>query len=506
MAAPEKTLSDHRAEPWDLPIPPDGASRPRPTEGAHSLYRRVAAGLALGDVLAVQLGVLSSWMLLRSGPRSTGILWLILLLGPVSLTAVFGPFGLYGVSRLSPAEEFRRVIGAVSVTVVVLGMAANIASGLLFGRSQRIPITVGWLGVTWLTVLVLVMLERKVGHRVLHRLRRSGALAFRTVIIGANDEGYELADALGVGSPGFDVVAMVSVNGERRLDDVDRKGPPVMGTLLDLSDVVRSERIDCAFVASSAMRPESMMRVLKSMRRMNVEVRVSANMPEILASRLSVQTIGKTLSLSLQTTSLSGPQAFVKRAFDIGVSGIVLLLTSPIWLASAALIKLTSKGPVLFRQQRVGRHGRSFTMSKFRTMVENADTMIPSLGVADNGQGPLFKMGNDPRLTAVGRSLRKWSLDELPQLINVIKGDMSLVGPRPMPARFGRDSYEDWQLQRLEVLPGITGLWQVSGRSDLTFDECVRLDLFYIENWSVAYDLFILLKTVPAVLGGRGAY
>jgi exopolysaccharide biosynthesis polyprenyl glycosylphosphotransferase len=407
---------------------------------------------------------------------------------------------------MSPAEEFRRIIGAVSVAVVVFGVVANLASGVLLGEAERVPLTAGWLGANWLTMMVLVMAERKVWHRVLHSLRRSGALAMRTVIIGSNEEGLELARSLGEGSLGFDVVGMVSVNGERGSASPAQTEPRDLGGLRELRDVVLSERIECAFVASSAMRPDSMTGVLTSMRRMNVEVRVSANMPEILASRLSVQTVGKTLALSLQTTSLSGPQAFVKRAFDVALAGLAIGVTSPIWLISAATIAVTSNGPVLYRQQRIGRNGRRFTMFKFRTMVADADRLLPEVDGVTRGNGPLFKLNRDPRLTAVGRLLRKVSIDELPQLLNVIKGDMSLVGPRPMPAHFGRDHYEDWHLQRLEVLPGITGLWQVSGRSDLTFDECVRLDLFYIENWSVAYDLFILLKTVPAVLKGRGAY
>jgi exopolysaccharide biosynthesis polyprenyl glycosylphosphotransferase len=392
------------------------------------------------------------------------------------------------------------------VAVVVFGVVANLASGVLLGEAERVPITAVWLGANRLTNMVLEMWELKVWHRVLHSLRRSGALAMRTVIIGRNEEGLELARSLGEGSLGFDVVGMVSVNGERGSASPAQTEPRDLGGLRELRDVVLSERIECAFVASSAMRPDSMTGVLTSMRRMNVEVRVSANMPEILASRLSVQTVGKTLALSLQTTSLSGPQAFVKRAFDVALAGLAIGVTSPIWLISAATIAVTSNGPVLYRQQRIGRNGRRFTMFKFRTMVADADRLLPEVDGVTRGNGPLFKLNRDPRLTAVGRLLRKVSIDELPQLLNVIKGDMSLVGPRPMPAHFGRDHYEDWHLQRLEVLPGITGLWQVSGRSDLTFDECVRLDLFYIENWSIAYDLFILLKTVPAVLKGRGAY
>lgn len=507
MSVYDEAVADGRGLLSDFLVPDVLAgSRPRPREGATSLYRKLAAGLLIGDALAVEVAALASWLVLRSGPDPGAVSVLLAVLAPLTLIAVFAPYRLYRIQRMSPAEEFRRIIGAVSVAVVVFGVVANLASGVLLGESERVPLTAGWLGANWLTIMVLVMGERKVWHRVLHSLRRSGALAMRTVIIGRNEEGLELARSLGEGSLGFDVVGMVSVNGERGPGTPAPTEPRDLGGLRELRDVVLSERIECAFVASSAMRPDSMTGVLTSMRRMNVEVRVSANMPEILASRLSVQTVGKTLALSLQTTSLSGPQAFVKRAFDVALSGLAIAVTSPIWLVSTALIAVTSDGPVLYRQERIGRNGRRFTMFKFRTMVAGADRLLPEVDGMTKGNGPLFKLDRDPRLTAVGRLLRKVSIDELPQLLNVIKGDMSLVGPRPMPAHFGRDHYEDWHLQRLEVLPGITGLWQVSGRSDLTFDECVRLDLFYIENWSVAYDLFILLKTIPAVLKGRGAY
>jgi lipopolysaccharide/colanic/teichoic acid biosynthesis glycosyltransferase len=171
----------------------------------------------------------------------------------------------------------------------------------------------------------------------------------------------------------------------------------------------------------------------------------------------------------------------------------------------ASAIRITSGAPVLFRQARVGRHGQTFTLLKFRTMVSGAENMLTHLRDQNEADGPLFKMREDPRVTRIGRWLRRWSLDELPQLVNVLKGEMSLVGPRP-PLEEEVRSYEDWQHGRLEVAPGITGLWQVGGRIDLPFHEAVRRDIFYIENWSLSYDLYILAKTVPALLSRRGAY
>jgi exopolysaccharide biosynthesis polyprenyl glycosylphosphotransferase len=236
-----------------------------------------------------------------------------------------------------------------------------------------------------------------------------------------------------------------------------------------------------------------------------VEIRISANLTQILSSRLSVQPVGDLLALSLKPVRLSGPQAVAKRIFDLFGSLAVLILGSPLWITIAVMIKATSRGPVLYRQVRVGQNEELFTIYKFRTMVDGAERLLPDLQKHNEADGPLFKMRDDPRVTRVGRWLRKFSLDEVPQLLNVVRGDMSLVGPRPaLPVEVLH--YEDWHHDRLEVPPGITGLWQVRGRSELGFDDYVRLDLFYIENWSITYDLFILVKTVPSVLLRKGAY
>jgi exopolysaccharide biosynthesis polyprenyl glycosylphosphotransferase len=194
-----------------------------------------------------------------------------------------------------------------------------------------------------------------------------------------------------------------------------------------------------------------------------------------------------------------------KRVFDLVLSCAVVLIGLPVWLLLAAAIKLTSSGPVLYSQDRVGKDGELFGMYKFRSMYEDADARRVELMADNEASGPLFKMKNDPRVTSVGKWLRRFSIDEFPQIINVLKGEMSLVGPRPpLPSEVERYTAHD--LRRLEVVPGMTGLWQVSGRSSLTFDEMVRLDLFYIENWSVGLDITLLFRTIPAVLFARGAY
>ena len=202
---------------------------------------------------------------------------------------------------------------------------------------------------------------------------------------------------------------------------------------------------------------------------------------------------------------LAGTDWAVKKVFDVGVSLLGLLIGLPVWLLIALAIKLDSRGPVLYRDRRVGVGEREFGMLKFRTMVEGAAEQQLVLEERNEAAGALFKIRDDPRVTRVGRLLRAFSLDEVPQVLNVLRGEMSLVGPRPLPLRDYRQ-LEPWHRKRYHVLPGITGLWQISGRSSLTFDDLVRLDFYYIENWSVWLDITILVKTLPAVLGRRGAY
>jgi len=200
-----------------------------------------------------------------------------------------------------------------------------------------------------------------------------------------------------------------------------------------------------------------------------------------------------------------GAQWAVKRAFDLIVSAFVIVVGMPLWLAIAAAIKLTSRGPVFYPDSRIGLGEQTFEMIKFRTMVAGAADQQAELEPENEAEGALFKIRDDPRVTPVGRLLRRFSLDELPNMLNVVRGQMSLVGPRPLPLR-DHALLEDWHRKRSNVLPGMTGLWQISGRSDLSFDDLVRLDFFYLENWSIWLDISILAKTVPAVIGSRGAY
>jgi exopolysaccharide biosynthesis polyprenyl glycosylphosphotransferase len=406
-------------------------------------------------------------------------------------------FRLYARDDLAPPEEFRRVIAA---TTVAMGIVVAV------GFWDQRQYSRFWIVFSWAFGIVAILTVRKAWHERVSRLRRDGALAYRTLLVGCNREADRLVTALGDPELGYRAIGRVATSVEVDVRNLEEGAdPPVVGNIDDLRSIIRETGAECLFVASSAASPEEVAQVARLARLEGVEVRVSANLPELLSTRLSLRPLGSMFAVTLQSFRLTGAQAFLKRAFDLLVASMMVLLLLPVLAVIALLIKLTSPGPVLFRQTRTGRKGRTFDVLKFRTMVAGADGMRAALQELNEADGPLFKLRQDPRTTKVGRVLRRWSLDELPQLFNVLRGEMSLVGPRPaIPSEVSQ--YETWQLARLEVAPGITGLWQVSGRSNLAFEGYVRLDIFYIENWSLLYDLYILGRTLPAMIKREGAY
>jgi exopolysaccharide biosynthesis polyprenyl glycosylphosphotransferase len=464
------------------------ATEPSARERFRSLYRR----MALTDALSVAAGLVVAY-LIRFGARAPEVEFVVLLLvAPPLFVGVFALFHLYDSHHFTPAEEFRRIIVAVSLGVMAYA-TVSFWSKSSFSR--------GWIALSWGFMLVFTLFSRRLWHWYVRRARSRGDLRFRTLIVGTNEEATHLRDLMAMPTLGYEAIGFVATS-----DDVLAEAPgAVMGSVADLREVIRASDADCVFVASSALETHEMGHVAKAVRLEGVEVRVTATLPQVLSSRVTAQPIGGLMSLSLRPVRLTGTQAAAKRVFDVAMSGFGLLLAAPLLLVIALAIRVTSPGPVLFRQRRVGQRGRPFTILKFRTMAIDAEDRLDELRVHNEADGPLFKMKHDPRVTPLGRRLRKWSLDELPQLVNVLRGEMSMVGPRP-PLPEEVSAYEDWQFDRLEVQPGVTGLWQVSGRSNLSFDEYVRLDLFYIENWSLAYDLFIVAKTIPQLVTRHGAY
>ncbi len=279
----------------------------------------------------------------------------------------------------------------------------------------------------------------------------------------------------------------------------------VLGVATELEAVLRSVPVGEVFIANNNLaNAEEMQAAIKVCERFGVPFATPAYMFRLERARpLSAHGIGDGY-IHYQSVQSKPTQMALKRAFDILSSGIALWLLSPLLIGVALMIKLTSRGPVLFRQVRVGMHGRPFRMLKFRTMVENAEALKETLAAKNEMDGPVFKMKRDPRITSIGRFLRKFSIDELPQLVNVLRGDMSVVGPRPpVPNEVAR--YEPWQRRRLSVRPGLTCIWQVSGRNEISFEQWMFMDLQYIDHWTFSNDIGLILKTLPVVLTGRGA-
>ncbi len=341
--------------------------------------------------------------------------------------------------------------------------------------------------------------------RELH-LRVTGALLAqagyrrRAVLVGSGRHIEAVAHALADRShTRVEVVGYISLtprpqNGLRSLGDLDQ-----------LPDLVGPERVQEVIIADPDFPQDRAVELVDMCHRRGVTVQVAPSTMEILIDRAEFVP-GQTVPLfKLRPPVFEGIDYALKRTFDLVLSLVMLTFLTPVLLVIAAAVKLSSRGPVIYRSARPGMAGKPFYCFKFRTMREEADQIQDDLEPLNESSGALFKIRRDPRLTKVGRLLRRFSLDELPQLVNVVRGDMSLVGPRPLPTR-DFERLEEWHKKRYLVLPGITGLWQVSGRSDLDFDDLVRLDFLYLERWSILLDLTILLRTIPAVLSRRGAF
>jgi exopolysaccharide biosynthesis polyprenyl glycosylphosphotransferase len=322
----------------------------------------------------------------------------------------------------------------------------------------------------------------------------------RAVLIGSGDQIEAVAHALAApAEPVVDVVGYISLT--PRPDN----GMRSLGRLDELGQILAGGRIQEVIIADPDFPQDQAVELVDLCHRRGVAVQVAPSTMEILIDRAEFVPGQSVPLFRLRPPVFEGIDYAVKRSFDLLVAGLVLLLLAPAMLIIALAVKLSSHGPVLYRSIRPGIGGQPFACLKFRTMREHADQVQADLESLNEKSGALFKIRNDPRLTGVGRLLRRFSLDELPQLVNVIRGEMSLVGPRPLPLR-DFERLEEWHKKRYLVLPGVTGLWQVSGRAELDFDDLVRLDFLYLEQWSVFLDLSILLKTIPAVLSRRGAF
>ncbi len=347
--------------------------------------------------------------------------------------------------------------------------------------------------------LLFVSSLRYLYERATGGLLRLAGYERRTLLVGTGEHIRDVAHALSEGHTAINVVGFIS------LGPVAENGLRRLGAFDGLERALSANAIDEVIIADPDFPQVEAVELVDQCHRRGVRVRVAPSTMEILVHRAEFLP-GETVPLfELKPPVFEGIDFALKRTFDVVAATILLVLLSPLLLAIVIAVRISSRGPVVYRSIRPGIGQMPFSCLKFRTMYVDAHERQLELESLNEASGALFKIRNDPRMTPIGRVLRRFSLDELPQLVNVLRGEMSLVGPRPLPER-DYERLEDWHRKRYLVLPGITGLWQVSGRSDLDFDDLVRLDFLYLERWSIALDLTILLKTIPAVFSRRGAF
>ncbi len=448
------------------------------------------AGLALG----IYLALVTRELVRGEGDILWGLLWSegpaewLKFAAPITVL-VFAQSGLYRPRELRPGVG--RILSSLIVVALIV-LAFGIGTGYDFTTSGLIPTAV------LASALTIGLLRASYASVSLELMRALGARR-RVVLVGEGASLAELRNSLAAARGGlaYEFVGAVAQDGV--------PGLRLLGSRDELASVLEDVRPDEVILSEAHFDERTVLKIVEQAHRQGIKVRLAPDTTELLVQRGEYIPGHGAPLFELRPPVLTGWDWAVKRTFDIAVSAAIAVLLLPLWLLIALAIKLGSRGPVLYVDRRVGVGEREFSMLKFRTMVAEAATLQPRLEDANEAEGALFKIRDDPRVTRVGRFLRRLSLDEIPQIVNVLKGEMSLVGPRPLPLR-DYQLLEDWHRRRYAVLPGMTGLWQISGRSGLTFDDLVRLDFTYLENWSIWLDITIIARTIPAVLARRGAY
>lgn len=473
----------------------------RPVHHAVERYRRLvlvvdAVSALAGAMLAQFLReVLFGASLTVDGQHVPYLL--VAVVAVASWLAILAVAGAYQHAILgSGTEEYRRIIraavGALAVAVLIVFLTrAQVARGFVMGLA---PLIAGW-----------TLFGRYLARNWLARQRAQGLQMRRVVVLGRPEAVLEAVRHFrGAVDQGYQVVSACVV-GDAPADVVDELGMPVLPAGDPIS-AVRDERAEILAIAGTEALPTGALRTLAwDLEGTGVDLIVVPTITDVAGPRVSVQPVAGLPLLLVEPPRLTGGARLVKSLVDRVTAFVLVLLLLPVFVVIGLLVRLTSRGPAIFRQTRIGRDGKPFTMWKFRTMTERAEQDLDTLVTLNEHDGLLFKIRDDPRRTTVGKWLRRFSLDELPQLVHVLSGKMSLVGPRPpLPSEVAK--YPEDVRRRLLVKPGLTGLWQVSGRADLPWSESVRLDLYYVDNWSLSMDLVIVLKTATAVLHGKGAY
>lgn len=412
---------------------------------------------------------------------------------------IFVCLGLYDSKRLSTrAAEIRDVFKATALASAALFIAAT--------ALRIVLVTPRFVLFFWCTSFLAAASSRLVVRHLLGRIRKRGRNLRNMLVVGTNARAVRFARKIETQSElGYRVLGFVDDAWEG-LTEFRKAGYPWVSDFHDFPNFLREHEVDEVVVGlpmESSYAQAS--RIVARCGEQGITVRL---LPDLFDTRIAQSTAeqfeGEAV-ITLYTGYPDGWQHLIKRTLDVAISLLTIALLAPLLLLTVTLIKFTTSGPVLFVQERVGLGKRRFRLFKFRTMVPDAENQFHMVQHLNEASGPVFKLKNDPRITPLGKLLRKASIDELPQLFNVLKGDMSLVGPRPLPVRDYKGFDQDWQRRRFSVRPGITCLWQINGRSAVSFEHWMHLDMEYIDNWSLGLDMKILAKTIPAVLKGTGA-
>ena len=459
--------------------------------------RSLKVRLMLADAVALLIGAILATSLQRVFRGSRGFMvedHMVLLVCSL-------PFFVWGalLSRLylaranqRPSEECRNIVKAVGVYV---GGLVLLAFFLQYGGLSRF-----WVIALAAATTAALIAEREVARRIFTRLRQQGKLRRQILIVGTDAHAVRLLHTFQRRPDlGYEVIGFIGSE-----DIGERGGVKVLGTIDDIERVLDDYDANGVVMSPSSLHDQDINALARRLTDRGYHVALSSSLRDIDMNRLRPQQFDGHAMLYIEPVIRHGWRAVAKRVFDVIAAFVVLVLSLPVLLAAMVATRLQGGGPVFFRQVRVGCNGQPFTMTKLRTMVVDAEARKAELLDRNEMDGPLFKIADDPRVTPVGRILRKLSIDELPQLFSVLQGSMSLVGPRPaLPDEAAL--WDEEVHERLRVRPGITGMWQVSGRSRSSFEDYKRLDLYYVDNWSLTHDLRICAKTVGAVLSGRGA-
>lgn len=456
-----------------------------------SWMRPMILRAVLADAMTASLLIGASVWMLGAHRAMTPVAMLVAaLVWPSAVALANG----YDAGRMGDgADAFQSILRAGVGIVTALGVLSYTTEGVPLRRAVLLTVPA--------TVVVTAVL-RHLLRQSLHRERYRGRAMWRTLLVG---EDHHLSrvheDLTSRASHGFKVVGVCAPTVEHeRLVGLD-----VLGTVSEVPQVVVDHDIDAVIVLGSQLSGSALRRLSWALERTGAQLLVEPGLVEVAGPNVSLRPAAGLSLLQLETPSSHTRRLIGKSVLDRVLGSLLLVVAAPVIAAAAVAVKLTSPGPAFFRQTRMGVDGSTFTMYKLRSMVVDAEDRRRELLAESNRDGLMFKMHSDPRVTRVGAVLRRYSIDELPQLLNVVLGDMSLVGPRP-PLTSEYEQYHDAVHRRLRVKPGLTGLWQVSGRADLSWEESVRLDLRYVDNWSLALDVLILWKTARAVLGRSGAY